>query len=680
MHMTLKIKMLLMGAGVALALTALGGVMLWSNLVIERDVDTLVRRQQQLDLAKSMKTAQTELLLAAMEAILDRHEGAINPDRVTLIDQTTQYLTQNAATLKEIADTAQEKEDAADVADSISMFTQAIRVDLRGLIEGSAKRLDEIDQHFSTMGNEIDDTGMNIGDNLDMLSTRFSDQGNQSGVVAVRDMQLSLTRLILAAMNSIIDRDTGTIDEERLWVIEGEISTLSRKLPVLSFHAQAPSDRELLQEITTAIPLLEKAIAIDLKDLIEKGAAERARITADFNRIEDVIEEDGEVIGLGLDAIVESIQQDADQAQGDAARVLDQSLWVSLGVALGAMVLLLPAFFLFSRNVIGSLGKGVTFAEGLAGGDLGVSIRVYGADEIGRLAERLVFMRDKLREVVGNIQYGASRVSEGSGELSTSSQSISQGAAEQAASVEEVSASVEQMAETIKGSAESARQTDQIATKTADKAEDGGSAVQQTVTAMKDIAEKIAIIEEIARQTNLLALNAAIEAARAGEHGKGFAVVAAEVRKLAERSGTAAQEISQLSISSVDVAERAGNLLDEMVPDIRKTSEMIQEIAAANKELSTSADQVASAVSRLDTVIQANASASEEMASTSSELAGQAGHLTDSISYFRMNGSRQPGRKDGKGTAAIATPAPSADTDGGIDLALDDDTTDFDRF
>jgi methyl-accepting chemotaxis protein len=180
-------------------------------------------------------------------------------------------------------------------------------------------------------------------------------------------------------------------------------------------------------------------------------------------------------------------------------------------------------------------------------------------------------------------------------------------------------------------------QTEKIAMKSAEDAKSGGEAVEETVRAMKDIAEKISIIEEIARQTNLLALNAAIEAARAGEHGKGFAVVASEVRKLAERSQSAAGEISELSSSSVEVAEKAGEMLNRMVPDIQRTAELVQEIAAASKEQDTGAEQVNKAIQQLDQVIQQNASASEQMASTSESLSSQADHMQTAISFFKID-------------------------------------------
>jgi methyl-accepting chemotaxis protein len=227
---------------------------------------------------------------------------------------------------------------------------------------------------------------------------------------------------------------------------------------------------------------------------------------------------------------------------------------------------------------------------------------------------------------------------------------MSQGASEQAAAAEEASASMEQMTSNIRQNADNALQTEKIAVKSAAAAQEGGQAVVETVAAMKDIAKKISIIEEIARQTNLLALNAAIEAARAGEHGKGFAVVASEVRKLAERSQKAAAEISGLSASSVDVAEKAGHLLGLMVPDIQKTAELVQEINASSREQDLGAEQINKAIQQLDQVIQQNASASEEMASTSEELSSQAEQLQNAVAFFLIDG-----RDKGRQVSAVRT-------------------------
>ncbi|HMK48819.1 MAG TPA: methyl-accepting chemotaxis protein, partial [Thermodesulfovibrionales bacterium] len=284
--------------------------------------------------------------------------------------------------------------------------------------------------------------------------------------------------------------------------------------------------------------------------------------------------------------------------------------------------------------LIDSMNEVTSVAEEIVGGNLLVKVRERSAED--KLMQTLAGMVAKLTDVASNIQEAADQVASGSQEMSASSEQLSQGATEQSSSVEEVSSSMEEMSSNIKQNADNAQQTEKIALKAAGDAKEGGKAVAETVGAMKDIAGKITIIEEIARQTNLLALNAAIEAARAGEHGKGFAVVAAEVRKLAERSQTAAGEISKLSSSSVQIAEKAGEMLQKIVPDIQRTAELVQEINAASGEQNSGAEQINKAIQQLDQVIQQNASAAEEMSSTSEELAGQAEELQNTIAFFKI--------------------------------------------
>jgi methyl-accepting chemotaxis protein len=282
-----------------------------------------------------------------------------------------------------------------------------------------------------------------------------------------------------------------------------------------------------------------------------------------------------------------------------------------------------------------SLGQTANIASRIAEGDLTVEVTpASDQDQLGNAIQKMV---GSLADVISNVRMAADNVNAGSQAMSTSSEEMSQGASEQAASSEEASSSIEQMTANIRQNADNAMETEKIAVKAAGDARQGGEAVDNTVVAMKQIAGKIMIIEEIARQTNLLALNAAIEAARAGEHGKGFAVVAAEVRKLAERSQLAAGEIGTLSSNSVAIAEIAGQLLKVMVPNIERTAELVQEIAAASREQDAGAEQIARAIQQLDQVIQQNASTSEEMASTSEELSSQSEQLQHLIAYFRLD-------------------------------------------
>ena len=284
--------------------------------------------------------------------------------------------------------------------------------------------------------------------------------------------------------------------------------------------------------------------------------------------------------------------------------------------------------------------KGITdAAKQVAQGNLMVELKKRSDND--DLMESLSTMVVKLKEVVLEVQNASDNVAAGGQEMSATAQQMSQGASEQAASAEEVSSSMEQMASSIRQNTDNAMQTEKIAMKSAADAKEGGKAVNETVSAMKQIATKISIIEEIARQTNLLALNAAIEAARAGEHGKGFAVVASEVRKLAERSQSAAGEISQLSTSSVAIAEQAGDMLNRMLPDIQKTAELVQEISASSKEQDSGAEQINKAIQQLDQVIQQNASAAEEMASTTEELSSQAEQLKSTIAFFTLDAGQK---------------------------------------
>ncbi|MBF0156903.1 MAG: methyl-accepting chemotaxis protein [Magnetococcales bacterium] len=405
-----------------------------------------------------------------------------------------------------------------------------------------------------------------------------------------------------------------------------------------------------------------------------------------------------EMTESGREALKVVDEASTGQKEKMAAEIQDADAMLASGAVLAIVIGLLVAY-LITRAITTGINQGVGFARQLAQGDLTATVDLDQKDEIGQLADALRGMVGKLREVVGDISQAAQQVSAGSGELSDTAQQLSQGSTEQAASIEETSSAMEEMGSGIQQNADNAKTTETIAAKAAKDAQEGGEAVNEAVGAMKEIAQKIGIVSEIARQTNLLALNAAIEAARAGEHGKGFAVVAAEVRKLAERSQTAAGEIGQLSASSVQVAERAGLTIARLVPDIQKTAELVQEIAAASNEQNAGVGQINTALQQLDQVIQQNAGASEEMAATAEELSSQADMLHSSVAFFKLGsgggshvvGSRPAAKRKSqtinttKGTAAKAPVVPArkapariahagsgASSGGGVDLKLSD--------
>ncbi|NGZ05206.1 MAG: methyl-accepting chemotaxis protein [Magnetococcales bacterium] len=349
---------------------------------------------------------------------------------------------------------------------------------------------------------------------------------------------------------------------------------------------------------------------------------------------------------------------DLAEVQEPLARLVRIVLIIGVVIALIVVLVALTV----ANSIANPLIQGVRLAEAVAEGDLTATVQVNQKDEIGQLAQAMQRMIGRLTSIIGDISAAASQVAVGSNEISNSAQTLSQGVTEQAASVELTSNALTSISGSCQMNTDSSDTTQNIALKASRDAAQGGKAVDQAVNAMKEIASRINIIEEIARQTNLLALNAAIEAARAGEHGKGFAVVAAEVRKLAERSQTAAGEISHLSASSVQISEQAGTIIGKLVPDIQDTAKRIQGIAECSRLQRDGVAEIGQSIQQLEQVVQQTAGASEELAATAEELSAQADTMAQAIAFFKVaqSGSvvrsRSPAARP---TVVKALPAPA---------------------
>jgi methyl-accepting chemotaxis protein len=456
----------------------------------------------------------------------------------------------------------------------------------------------------------------------------------------LRDMQSAAERLAIGDVDVSVDLDS-----------EDELGALARAFRVMasvtkeraaiaqriaagdvSVEVKASSDRDLLGKSFMKVLESLSALVAEAEMLSEAAVAGKLSIRGNPERFQGGYRKIVEGVNHTLDAVIVPLNVAANYvdriSKGDVPPAITDSYegeFNTIKCNLNAL--------------IGAMDEVTRAAQEIAQGNLTVSLRERSGND--RLMQALIAMTAGLSRTVGDIRTIAGEVASASQSISSASVQVSNGASAQAAAAEEASSSMDEMGSNIKQNADNAQQTEKIANKSAKDALESGQCVAEAVGAMKEIATKISIIEEIARQTNLLALNAAIEAARAGEHGKGFAVVAAEVRKLAERSQKAAAEINLLSRTTVKVSEKAGDMLDKLVPDIQKTAELVQEITAASKEQDVGSEQINKALQQLEKVIQQNASAAEEMAATTEELTGQSAQLVSALGFFRTGETGQ---------------------------------------
>lgn len=426
--------------------------------------------------------------------------------------------------------------------------------------------------------------------------------------------------------------------EELSHKVDKEIKDTEKQIQNAIINAHSKEDKKEYQHVLSVLKNIKKEHtnyehhSEEVFSLLSKGN------THDAHKVAEGVEAEEEKLDHELESLLTEISTFTAKATLRAEE--DEKAAVSLLTTVTIIALVsgtLIAFFIV-RGIVAPLKSMFAAVEDLRTGDGDLTYRLpnFGKNEIGDTATSLNGFLEHIQKILVDISTSVESVASASEEVNATAQSLSQASTEQAANVEETSASMTEMSSTVNQNTENATTTNKIASDAAEKAQQGGDAVNKTVNAMSEIAAKVSLIEDIAYKTNLLALNAAIEAARAGEHGKGFAVVADEVRKLAERSQVSAQEIGELASSSVSIAEAAGNLISDVVPNIQNTASLVEEISAASNEQQDTITHIGGAIDQMDKVAQQNASASEELAATSGDLSNQTIRIQDLVGYFKL--------------------------------------------
>ncbi len=663
MRLTIKTK-LLASFGLVLTLSGGAGVLAYVKL------SSLAEAQTQASASMARADAVGEFLVAVQSANAAEKSAVLRGDDAGIAAQATSVLSYRAAAAKA----------EALLGENATLEDQRHLGEIRSRFQRLSSLQDEV-LRYASLNSESKATEIWDGEgaatidsfmkSFDAAFAKAEAKRNPKGLeaaLAIQAAKLQARRMLMMVSETFGAKTIEELERHTASAVAAS-EALKAEAKKAAANAQGSEAAQMLAETDRLVAMSRKVLGV----LREAGKIKAAELsTGEAQKAQSALYD-------AVKAYDHAMTEASQKATAAAISEASFAKTVLAIVLLIATITGLLAAFLMARSLIGSINDALGLANAVAKGDLEQTVKVRSNDEVSdlvnalnamtanlgataavanaiaggdltvspqRLSEKdklgiaLENMVEKLRGVVSEVSTATNGMASGAQQLSASSEQLSQGATEQASSTEEASASMEEMAATVKQNADNAITTEKMAHQSAIDAEASGKAVGKAVEAMQTIAEKIEFVQEIARQTDLLALNAAVEAARAGEHGRGFAVVASEVRKLAERSQSAAAEIGALSGDTVKVAQEAGQMLARLVPDIRKTAELVEDITAACREQDVGAAQINQAIQQLDKVTQQNASASEEVAATSEELAVQAGKLQAAIAYFKVDAAQ----------------------------------------